>query len=125
MKDGLIKYLGISIDRLEKDLVQGNLKLNKNHLQPYGLMHGGISCVLAETLASIAGNLNINQEQFIAVGQEINTSHLKIAKEETIYGSALPLRIGKKTQVWEVKITNKDEELISVSRVSLSILNKK
>ena len=88
-------------------------------------MHGGASVALAETLASYAGYLTIDPEKYHVVGVEINANHLKMAKSGIVTGKCSPIKIGRSTQVWQTKITNDDNELVCISRITLMILDKK
>ena len=92
-------------------------------MQTFGLLHGGASVAMAETLGSIAGGLKVFSNKETVVGIEINANHLKPIKEGWVYGKATPIRIGKKIQVWEIKIENEKEELICISRLTLAVIN--
>lgn len=94
-------------------------------IQPYGLLHGGASVVLAETLGSVAASLTLDLEKQICVGLEINANHLKSVREGKVRGVANPVHLGKSTQVWEIKIYNEAEQLCCISRITMAILDKK
>lgn len=91
--------------------------------QPLGLLHGGASVVLAETLGSVAANLSVNNESQYCVGLEINANHIKSVKQGMVVGVATPIHTGKKTQVWEIRISSEDE-LVCISRLTVAVLNK-
>jgi 1,4-dihydroxy-2-naphthoyl-CoA hydrolase len=122
----MIDHLGIEYTELGSDYICAKMPVDQRTKQPYGILHGGASVVLAETLGSIGAllalppNSNTN-----VVGLEINANHLKSATKGYVHGRAAPLRIGKTTQVWEIKITNDDNELICASRITMSVIPKK
>jgi 1,4-dihydroxy-2-naphthoyl-CoA hydrolase len=89
------------------------------------LLHGGASVALAETLGSIAGGIRVYPNNETVVGIEINASHLKSTQKGWVMGKAIPIRIGKKIHVWEIKITNEKNELICISRLTLAVIKKK
>ena len=93
--------------------------------QPYGLLHGGASVAFAETLGSIGAGMQIDYNNQSVVGIEINASHLKSIKKGWVYGRAQPLRVGKTIQVWDINITDKDDNLICVSRLTLAVIKKR
>jgi 1,4-dihydroxy-2-naphthoyl-CoA hydrolase len=93
--------------------------------QPYGLLHGGASCALAETVGSIASHLVIDIEKFICVGIEINANHVKGIRSGWVYGTATALHLGNSTHVWDIKIKDESDRLICVSRLTVAILPKK
>lgn len=93
--------------------------------QPYGQLHGGASCALAETMGSIGSHLIIDPAQFICVGLEINANHLRSVRDGKVTGIARPLHIGSSTHVWEIKIMDEEEKLACISRLTVAILKKK
>ena len=100
----LMDHLGIHYKNISKDSVELELTIEEQHKQPYGIMHGGISAVLAETAASLGANAQLDTTKEVAVGLELNLNHLRAVPNGTIIAVATPLHIGKKTQVWEIKI---------------------
>lgn len=118
----LLGALGIELTLLEKDCVQGRMPVDARTHQPMGLLHGGASVALAESLASIAGNLNLDPEKEYAVGLEINANHLKSARSGWVTGSAKPIHIGRRTQVWSVEIHNENGEMLCISRCTLAVV---
>lgn len=117
----LMDHLGIHYKNISKDSVELELTIEEQHKQPYGIMHGGISAVLAETAASLGANAQLDTTKEVAVGLELNLNHLRAVPNGTIIAVATPLHIGKKTQVWEIKITNEQKKLVSVGRCTLFI----
>jgi 1,4-dihydroxy-2-naphthoyl-CoA hydrolase len=93
--------------------------------QPFGLLHGGMSVMLAESVASWAAGITVNPEKYRVVGQEINANHLKSVKSGWVYGKASPIHIGRKSQVWEVRITDEQDNLVCVSRMTAAVLEVK
>lgn len=117
----LMDHLGIHYKNISKDSVELELTIEEQHKQPYGIMHGGISAVLAETAASLGANAQLDTTKKVAVGLELNLNHLRAVPNGTIIAVATPLHIGKKTQVWEIKITNEQKNLVSAGRCTLFI----
>jgi 1,4-dihydroxy-2-naphthoyl-CoA hydrolase len=93
--------------------------------QPYGLLHGGASCVLAETIGSVASAMVVDPAQFQCVGLEINANHVHSATSGYVTGIARPLHLGKSTHVWDIKIYNEDEKMVCVSRLTVAIIQKR
>jgi 1,4-dihydroxy-2-naphthoyl-CoA hydrolase len=93
--------------------------------QPFGILHGGASCALAETVGSVASQLVINRDKYICVGLEINANHLKSVTEGYVTAVCTPIHIGKSTHVWDIRIYNLLEQLICISRLTVAILEKK
>jgi len=117
--------IGIEITDFGEDYVCGKMPVNECTIQPYGILHGGASVALAESLGSIAGGMQVDRDVKTVVGIEINANHLKSIREGWVYGKATPIRIGKKIQVWNIKITNDSNDLICVSRLTLAVIKKK
>ena len=120
----LVTALGIEITKFEKDCVKGRMPVDERTKQPFGLLHGGASVALAETLGSMGGSKNIDLDNHAVVGIEINASHLKSVKSGWVLGRAEPVRIGKKIQVWEIVITDETKNLICKSRLTLAVIKK-
>ena len=117
--------LGIEITDIGEDFISGKMPVDERTVQPFGLLHGGASVALAETLGSIGGGIKVYKKNETVVGIEINANHLKSARDGWVYGKATPIRIGKKIQVWNIEITNEDDDLICVSRLTLAVIPKK
>ena len=120
----LVTALGIEITKFEKDCVKGRMPVDERTKQPFGLLHGGASVALAETLGSMGGGKNIDLDNHAVVGIEINASHLKSGKSGWVLGKAEPVRIGKKIQVWEIVITDETKNLVCKSRLTLAVIKK-
>ena len=107
-KDSMTGNLDINVTEILDDGLEGTMPVNEKTKQPFGLLHGGASCVLAESLGSIASNLVIDQKSFAAVGQSINANHIKSAKDGLVRAVCKAIHIGKKSHVWEINIFNNE-----------------
>lgn len=121
----MVEHLGIKITELGEDYIVGTMPVDNRTKQPFGILHGGASVALAETLASYGGYLTIDSEKYHVVGVEINANHLKMAKEGNVTGKCTPIKRGRSTQVWQTEIENDKGELICISRITLMVLDKK
>ena len=124
-KGTMVEHLGIEVTELGDDFVRGTMPVDDRTKQPFGILHGGASVALAETLASYAGFLTIDPKKYHIVGVEINANHLKMAKKGLVTGKCSPIKRGRSTQVWQTEITNDDDELVCISRITLMVLDKK
>ena len=125
IKNTMTSTIGIEITDIGDDFICGKMPVDERTIQPFGLLHGGASAALAETLGSIAGGIKVYQNNETVVGIEINANHLKSARDGWVYGKATPIRIGRKIQVWNIEITNESNDLICVSRLTLAVIQKK
>ena len=116
--------LDITLVSAEKNRVVATMPIGPNHRQQVGYLHGGISVVLAESIASLGSVLNIDADRQMAFGLEINANHLRPKREGRLTGTATPLSLGRTTHVWDVKITDEDEKLICVSRCTVAVVNR-
>ena len=123
-KNTLMGLLEIENVELSKDKVVMTMPVGPKTHQPFGLLHGGASVVLAESAASVGTFLNIDPEKEAAVGLEINANHIRSKKDGIVTATATPLHKGKKTMVWDIKITDEQGKLICVSRCTCSIVQK-
>jgi len=124
-KGTMTEHLGLEWVEIGKDFLKAKIPVDHRTIQPYGLLHGGASCVLAETIGSVASHLIIDPSEFYCVGIEINANHIRSAKEGFVYGTCSPLHIGSSTHVWDIRITNEEEKLICISRLTVAIMKKK
>ena len=122
-KSTLVEHLGIVVTELGDEYLVGTMPVDARTKQPVGLLHGGASVALAESLCSIAGNLVVNSSEQYCVGLEINANHISPSRGGTVRGVARPVHLGKSTQVWETKI-EQDGKLICISRMTLAILRR-
>lgn len=118
----LIEHLGIVFTAVGEDWLQATMPVDARTRQPYGLLHGGASVVLAETLGSSAGNLCVDTTQQMCVGLEINANHLRAARSGQVTGTARALHVGRTTQVWEIRIENDAGKPVCVSRLTLAVV---
>ncbi len=107
------------------DYLKISMPVDKRTIQPYGLLHGGASCALAETAGSVASHLVIDNDKFICVGLEINANHIRGVREGNVTATATPLHLGTTTHVWDIKIHDDAGKLVGVSRLTVAILVKK
>jgi len=124
-KNTMVEHLGIVFTDIGDDYLKATMPVNHGTTQPLGLLHGGASLALAETLGSIGATLVVDPTQQYCVGLEINANHIKSTSSGHVEGIARPVHLGKKTQVWEIKISNEKKELICISRITLAIMDKK
>jgi 1,4-dihydroxy-2-naphthoyl-CoA hydrolase len=122
-KGSMSEHLGIVFTEIGEDFIRGRMPVDHRTKQPAGILHGGASVVLAETLGSMAGNLAVDMKARYCVGLDINANHVRACTEGFVEGVARPLHLGKTTQVWEIKITQ-DERLVCVSRLTLAVLER-
>ncbi|QNH19348.1 esterase [Xanthomonas sp. GW] len=120
-RDTLIAHLGIVFTEAGPDWLRATMPVDARTLQPYGLLHGGASVVLAETLGSSAGNLCVGADR-ICVGLEINANHLRAARAGSVTGTARPLHVGRATQVWEIRVEDAAGKPVCVSRLTLAVI---
>ncbi|MBA4054523.1 MAG: thioesterase [Marivirga sp.] len=121
----LAERLGIEFVTIGEDFLEARMPVDHRTHQPLGLLHGGASVALAETLGSVAATLCVDGAKQFCVGLEVNANHIRGAKEGFVTGITKPIHIGKKTQVWETKISNGEGELVCVSRITMAVLDKK
>jgi len=124
-KETMAAYLDMQWIEIGDDFLKLSMPVNEKTKQPYGILHGGASCALAETIGSAASALAIDMSKDMGVGLEINANHIRSAKEGRVTGHCTPLHLGKSTHVWDIKIYDEGEKLICVSRLTVAILPKK
>lgn len=125
MNNTLLTALGIEMITLEKDLVVMTMPVDDRTHQPAGYLHGGASVLLAETAASIGGFLNVDQDNEVVFGVEINANHIKSKQTGLVTAKAIPLHRGKTTMVWDIKITDETGSLVCVSRCTLGVVQRR
>jgi 1,4-dihydroxy-2-naphthoyl-CoA hydrolase len=123
-KDTMADFLGLEWVEIGEDELKMRMPVNEKTKQPYGLLHGGASCVLAETVGSLASAMVIDLEKFYCVGLEINANHIRGARDGWVTAICTPLHVGKTTHVWDIKIYDEREKLICVSRLTVAIIPK-
>ena len=120
-KDHIAQLIGIEITEIGDDYMTGKMPVDERTRQPLGLLHGGASCVLAESLGSMAGALCVDLTKQIVVGLEINANHIRGVRSGYVYGTARPIHIGRSTQVWDIQIVNESKQLVCISRLTLAV----
>ncbi len=120
----MVEHLGIEFTEVGENYISAKMPVDQRTKQPLGLLHGGASLVLAETLGSIAGHSCVDSTRQYCVGLEINANHIRAMREGYVYGTAKPIHVGKKTQVWEIRITNEDNKMVCISRITLAVMDK-
>jgi len=121
----LVSHIGIEMLELGPDFLRARMPVDRRTHQPFGLLHGGASAVLAETLGSICANLCLDDPNKAGVGLEINANHIRSARSGWVYGTARPLHIGGSTQVWEIRIEDEQDRLICISRLTMAIVDRR
>lgn len=120
----MVDHLGIEFIEIGEDYVRARMPVDHRTRQPMGIMHGGASCALAETAASVAANFCVDQSKNVCVGLEINTSHVRMAREGYVIATARPRHLGKTTQLWEIEIVDEGGTLVSLSRLRMAVLDR-
>ncbi len=118
----MAERIGIEITEVGENYLKGRMPVDSRTVQTYGILHGGASAALAETLGSIAGVLAINPEKEYCVGMEINANHVRSVRSGYVYGKATPLHIGKRSHVWEIRIEDGEGKLVCISRLTLAVV---
>ena len=118
------EHLGLEWSAIGPDFLSIRMPVDHRTHQPYGLLHGGASCALAETVGSIASHLVIDPEKYICVGLEINANHVRGVRNGWVTGTATPLHLGGSTHVWDIKIKDDAGKLVCISRLTVAILDK-
>lgn len=120
--NNMAEHLGIEFTSIGENHLEATMPVDNRTRQPYGLLHGGASCVLAETLGSVGAALVVDPGKFFCVGLEINANHVRSATAGKVTGKATPIHIGAGTQVWDIRINDDRGKLICVSRLTVAVL---
>ena len=118
----LADTLGIELVELTKERVVATMPVDERTRQPFGILHGGASVALAETVASLAATMNVDLERSYVVGVEINANHIRAKKDGVVTGTATPIHVGRSTQVWEVRIVDEEQRVMCGSRCTLAVV---
>jgi 1,4-dihydroxy-2-naphthoyl-CoA hydrolase len=121
----LVGHLGIEFVDAGPDHLSARMPVDARTLQPMGVLHGGASVALAETLASFAATFTVDLEQTSCVGMEINANHLRPVTSGWVTGIARPIALGRRTQVWEVRITDDQDALVCISRCTMAVVPRR
>ncbi len=123
-KGNMGEHLGMEFVEIGANYLKAKMPVDHRTKQPYGLLHGGASVALAETLGSIGAALVTDSEKYYCVGLEINANHVRGVKDGFVIATATPLHIGASTQVWDIKIHDEKEKLVCVSRLTVAVLKR-
>lgn len=123
--DNMVSHLGIEITDVGEDWISARMPVTNRTKQPFGLLHGGASVALAESVGSLAANLCVDMGRYHCVGLEINANHLRAVTEGYVHATARPLHVGKTTQVWDVRIHDDGGRLVCVSRLTMAVVERK
>jgi 1,4-dihydroxy-2-naphthoyl-CoA hydrolase len=121
----MAEHIGIEWTEVGDDFIKAKMPVDNRTRQPYGLLHGGASCVLAETIGSVASAMVVDHNKFACVGLEINANHIRSARQGYVTGVARPLHIGANTHVWDIRIYDELEKMICVSRLTVAVIPRK
>ena len=119
-----VATMGIEYVDVGDDYVIGRIPVDERTVQPFGILHGGASVVLAETLGSMAANYCLRKENQIAVGLDINANHIRSVSRGWVYGTARPVHIGGTTQVWEIRLEDEEGRLTCISRLTMAVIDR-
>jgi 1,4-dihydroxy-2-naphthoyl-CoA hydrolase len=120
----LIENLGILFTQIGDDFVRGTMPVDTRTAQPYGLLHGGASVALAETLGSTGAAMCVDAADYQVVGQEINANHVRAARSGLVTGTARAVHVGGRTQVWSIDIVNEAQKLVCISRITMAVIKR-
>jgi len=123
-KDTMNQHIGIEFVEVGENYIKAKMPVDPRTRQAYGILHGGASVTLAETVGSVASVMIVDPAKFYCVGVEINANHIRSIKEGFVYATALPLHLGSSTHVWDIKIVDEQERLICVSRLTVYVLKR-
>lgn len=119
----LITHLGIEFIEIGADYLKARMPVDDRTRQPFGILHGGASVSLAETLGSVAGGLVVDRTKQRVVGQEINANHLRGRADGFVVGTARAVHLGRRSQVWEIRIADEEDNLVCISRLTLAVID--
>jgi 1,4-dihydroxy-2-naphthoyl-CoA hydrolase len=120
----LIENLGILFTEIGADFVRGTMPVDTRTVQPYGLLHGGASVALAETLGSMGASMCVDSADYQVVGQEINANHVRAARGGLVTGTARAVHLGGRTHVWTIDIVNEAQKLVCISRITMAVIKR-
>jgi len=117
--------IGIEFTEVGDDFLRARMPVDRRTVQVFGILHGGASATLAETLGSVAGAFCTDVEKKMVVGLEINCNHVRSVSDGVVYGTARPIHVGGRTQIWDIRIVDERERLVCISRLTLAVLDRK
>jgi 1,4-dihydroxy-2-naphthoyl-CoA hydrolase len=121
----MAERIGIEFTAIGPDYMEAKMPVDERTHQPFGMLHGGASVALAETMGSVAATCCVDTTKQFCVGLDINANHVRSVRQGFVKGITKPIHIGKTTQVWEIRIVNEQEELVCISRITMAVLEKK
>jgi 1,4-dihydroxy-2-naphthoyl-CoA hydrolase len=124
-RNTLAEWLDIRVTEIGPDYLRATMPVNSHTHQPQGILHGGASVALAETVGSLAANLCVDVTKYVCVGQEINANHLRPASSGLVTGTARPYHVGGRSQVWGIEIRDENDKLVCVSRITMAVVERK
>ncbi len=123
--ENMLGHLGIEFTEVNDTSLTARMPVDHRTRQPMGLLHGGASVALAESLGSVASYLCVDPKKYACVGLEINANHIKGVRAGFVYGTVRPLHVGKRTHVWEIRVTNETQQLVCISRLTVAVIDQK
>ena len=120
--DTMLDVLGIHFTAFGEDYIEARMPVDRRTHQPFGILHGGASVVLAESLGSTGATLCVDTERYYCVGQEINANHIRAVRDGYVTGVAKPLHLGRTSQVWEIRIVDDRDKLVCISRLTMAVV---
>jgi 1,4-dihydroxy-2-naphthoyl-CoA hydrolase len=120
----LIEHLGIEFTEIGDDFIRATMPVDARTRQPYGLLHGGASVALAETLGSMGSAMCVDAAEYQCVGQDINANHVRAARAGLVTGTARPVHLGGRSQVWSIDIVNETGKLVCTSRLTVAVIRR-
>ena len=124
-RNTLAEHLGIRVTEIGPDYVRATMPVNSHTHQPQGILHGGASVALAETVGSLAANLCVDLTRYVCVGQEINANHLRPVSSGLVTGTARPFHVGGRSHVWGIEIRDENDKLVCISRITMAVVERK
>lgn len=118
----MLEHLDIQFVEIGPDYLRATLPVDRRTWQPYGLLHGGATVVLAETLGSVGASCCVDPDRYYCVGQEINANHVRSARSGRVTGTARPIHLGSRSQVWEIRVEDDRQRLVAISRMTLAVV---
>ena len=120
----LVGHIGILFTEIGVDFIRGTMPVDTRTVQPYGLLHGGASVALAETLGSTGAAMCVDADEYQVVGQEINANHVRAARNGLVTGTARAVHLGGRTHVWAIEIVNDAQKLVCISRITMAVIKR-
>lgn len=124
-RNTMAERIGIEFTAIGADYLEAKMPVDQRTQQPFGMLHGGASVALAETMGSVAATCCVDVTKQYCVGLDINANHIRSVRSGYVKGRTTPLHVGRKTQVWEIRIVNEKDELVCISRITMAVLDKK